>query len=446
MMKGIRIAGAVLLMACAFHGARASGEAALEGTWVGTGAVDITPPVGVPLAGYGGPPRRMFPDLFNKYKYATYLKPSTGVHDPIRAKALVILNRNHAVLFMSLDLIGVDYPFYREIKAYAHTLGIDDVFISATHTHSGPGALSRSWIFALIAADRFVRPVYEKVLAGTKQAVDVAVQNLERAHLVKSKFQVEKVQRNRRHRDGHFDPDARMLTALNGKNEVLGGLINFAVHPIAFGEDNLEFSADFAGGIERHVKDRLKSKGEFLFMNGAEGDVSTEVDGAAGIEKDGERFAQAAETGLITAIPMGEEWSTRSNSFYLPKAGLALWACDEKLLGRVFGKKFRLPIGKRALPTLTEVKEIEFSDGTLMMSWPGEATTDLGFQLRERARAAGYEDAWNLGLTNGYMGYFVTPEEFKAGGYEVCVAYHGPKAGMQLLEAHQALLDSNPRH
>jgi len=81
-----------------------------------------------------------------------------------------------------------------------------------------------------------------------------------------------------------------------------------------------------------------------------------------------------------------------------------------------------------------------------MMTWPGEATTDLGFQLRDRAAAAGYADAWNLGLTNGYMGYFVTPEEFAVGGYEVCVAYHGSKAGVKLLEAHQALLDSNPRN
>ena len=417
-----------------------------EGIWVGTAAYDITPPIGVPLAGYGGPDRRMFPDLFNKHKYATYLKPSTGKHDPIRAKAFIIKNRNHAVLFMSLDLIGVDYPFYREIKAYAHTLGINDVFMSGTHTHSGPGALSRSWIFQIIAADRFVKSVYEQVMAGTKQAVDLAYQNLEHARLYQSKFEVSGVQRNRRDRPGHFDPAARMMTAINDRNEVLGGLINFAIHPIALGESNLEFTADFAGGVERHVKEKLKAKGEFLFMNGAEGDVSIEVDGFEGIETHGARFGEAAAASMITALPMGEEWSTRSNSFYLPKAGLALWACDEKHLKPIFGKKFRFPIGRRALPTRTEVSEIEFSDGTLMMTWPGEATTDLGFQLRERAAAAGYQDAWNLGLTNGYMGYFVTPEEFAEGGYEVCVAYHGSKAGVKLLEAHQALLDSNRRN
>lgn len=66
-----------------------------------------TPEIGVPLAGFGGARRRTIPlDVFDRYPYATYLKPSVGVCDPIRAKAM-LLRTPHANLTEARLYAGV---------------------------------------------------------------------------------------------------------------------------------------------------------------------------------------------------------------------------------------------------------------------------------------------------------------------------------------------------
>lgn len=428
-----------------FSGPSAVADSAspLAPAYVGSSAVDMTPPIGVPLAGYGGMKRRLPYDLWGKHRYATYFKPSIGVHDPIRAKAFMIMNEERTVVFISMDVIGVDYAFYKVIKQYAKTLGIDDVFLSATHTHSGPGTLSRSWLYEIMAADLFQPSVYRLVEDSVKNAIDLAYQDLKPASLFKTTFQVPGIQSNRRHIPGHFDPNANLLYAQSASGKIEGGIVNYAVHPIAMGQKNLYFTADLAGGIERALKKTFETESEFLFVNGAEGDVSTAADGWDGIELHAGNFAEAAKAAYYSATPVKPVWKSRSMMVTLPKGKLALWACDEKVLGKIFGKMRLGGIGKKALPPVGEIKQLVLDD-VLMMSWPGEATTDVGFSAKAAGTNSGYKETWNLGLTNGYMGYLVTSDEFHAGGYEVCVAYHGPKASQILLDAHQQLLDGDP--
>ncbi len=56
---------------------------------VGRAAVDITPPIGVPMAGY------------------YYVRLSEGVHDPLHAKALVFEDHGVKAALVALDLIHV---------------------------------------------------------------------------------------------------------------------------------------------------------------------------------------------------------------------------------------------------------------------------------------------------------------------------------------------------
>lgn len=418
-----------------------SGVSQTQEAWVGSAAVDMTPPIGVPLGGYGGPKRRLPYDFWGRHRWATFLKPSIGVHDPIRSKAFLIQKNGRALLFISLDTIGVDYPLYMRIKTYAKTLGIDDVFVSATHTHSGPGTLSKSWVFQIMATDRFQPEVYRFILDSIKKSIELAMQDLKPSILFRTTFKAEDMQGNRRERPGHFDPEAHLLYAQDREGKIRGGLINFAVHPTSLGQGNLKFSADLAGGIENAMKSALKTDSEFLFMNGAEGDVSPRAHGFDSVETHSARFAESAKSALLTSKPVQPNWRTRSMNLTLPKGALPLWACDENILKKLFGK-LRLGLGKRGLPRTAEIKQLVLDD-VLMVTWPGEATTDVGTASKAQGSAAGFQETWNLGLTNGYNGYFVTEEEFRVGGYEVCVTYHGPKIAKILLDAHRKLLEGD---
>jgi neutral ceramidase len=63
------------------------GTASAQGLRVGVAAVDITPPVGAPLAGY----------------YTN--REATGIHDPLHAKAMVIDVGGTKVAIVACDLV-----------------------------------------------------------------------------------------------------------------------------------------------------------------------------------------------------------------------------------------------------------------------------------------------------------------------------------------------------
>ena len=85
----------------------------------GVGEVAITPPAGVPLLGC--------------------IQRSTGVHDNLYARALVLSDGTERVVIVCLDLIGLNFGLGDELREaiYRHT-GISHILLNCSHTHSAP--------------------------------------------------------------------------------------------------------------------------------------------------------------------------------------------------------------------------------------------------------------------------------------------------------------------
>ena len=97
--------------------------ASAQGLSVGTAQVTISPPAGTPMAGY----------------YATRL--STGIHDDLHAKAIVIASGGQQAALVACDLVGIPPAVVEEAREFIHrATGISaaNVMISATHSHTGP--------------------------------------------------------------------------------------------------------------------------------------------------------------------------------------------------------------------------------------------------------------------------------------------------------------------
>ena len=89
----------------------------------GLARIDITPEKPVQLMGYSSRT-----DL------------STGVHDPLYARAAVFENDGKRLVLVSTDIIGY-YAAYKMIHAEllaGFDLQPDELFLSAIHTHSAP--------------------------------------------------------------------------------------------------------------------------------------------------------------------------------------------------------------------------------------------------------------------------------------------------------------------
>jgi len=94
-----------------------------SGLEAGLAVVDITPPIGYRMSGY-------FRERF-----------STGTHDPLLAKAVVLRQGDCRAALVFCDLIGIPLELSRQVRSRAEQkLGIpaQHILIAATHTHTGP--------------------------------------------------------------------------------------------------------------------------------------------------------------------------------------------------------------------------------------------------------------------------------------------------------------------
>src|SRR5699024_8955841 len=96
---------------------------AAEPLRVGVAVRDITPPVGYRMSGY------------------FYERPSTGTHDPLLAKAIILEQGTERAALVFCDLIGISRTVSDEARKTASEkteIPVENILIAATHSHTGP--------------------------------------------------------------------------------------------------------------------------------------------------------------------------------------------------------------------------------------------------------------------------------------------------------------------
>ena len=123
----------------------------------GSAKVDITPPVGTPLSGFG----------------KRHGKPSKGIHDPLYARVIRLEKDSRSFFFVSLDLALIDENFREEIiKKVRKQIDVPEtnIVLFATHTHSGSGAIGKRFWERMIGG-RFNQQVFDQMTGLIAKAV-----------------------------------------------------------------------------------------------------------------------------------------------------------------------------------------------------------------------------------------------------------------------------------
>jgi len=351
----------------------------------GVAVVDLTPSRKVPLGGYGG----------------RHGAPMTGVHDAIHAKALWLETPEAKVCIVTTDLIGSLVSLRDRIQPADAA-----VILAASHTHSGPGALVKG--FWELAMGKFDPEFYEELAGKLKQAVDQARASRKPARLAFAKGEAPGFSRNRRVKDGPVDPELNVLVVTDDQSQPLAVLSNYTAHGTLLSDKNMEISGDWQGAFQRAVERRLPGA-TALYTNGAEGDI------APSSPSDGDGFERCEALGEAVAERV-----------------LNLVQTIEKPTGTV-----KLSYVERGVdlpsPTLpaapkTSVLGLLEINGARMFCFPGEPFVELGLELKKR-----FPGAWILGLANDHLGYFLTEEGYRRGGYERMVSFYGPGMGPWLV-------------
>lgn len=414
---------------------------------VGFGAADITPPLGFPLAGYGGLQRRAIPPG-GADAPAHYFRGATAVHDRLQARAMLLARDGAPLVFVRMDLVAVTAALTAAIRDRVADLGIprDHIVVSATHTHSGPGAWIDSELFAMVALDSYRPAMFERLVAGAAAAIRAAHAAPEPAALMTMALPVVGLQFSRLGRDEPTDTTAHLLLARTRDGKWRGGLVNYAIHPTVLPIDDLAFSADVAGAIERHLEAGLRQANAsdapvtLLFLNGALGDVSPVGRRAAGLELLGQAFAGAVWPKIGALRPLKPDWSVRTTQVELGRLALPVMVCLGA--GWIAPTLDNLRVPLPAPPSNpVDLAAIRIGD-IMLLTWPGEPTTALGFALRQAAVEAGAADAWVVSLTGDYKGYFSASDAIAKNKYVGCANLFGDSAGARIVAAFRTLLGS----
>ena len=382
----------------------------------GVARADITPPPGVQMWGY-----------FDR------LSPAQGTIDPLYARVLVLEVGDQRMALVDLDLGRTFGPeSLQQLRdAVRQSCGIHWLLVDAIHTHAGP-----------VIMDQYSTgpPAWEKTaLSRIEQAIQKASEQAVPVRLGTG-YGVAYIGYNRRrvNTDGTVtmlwnntarvptapvDPVVTVLRVDRMDGTPLAILANYACHPVTFGPDNLEYSADFPGVMCKLVGATLPGHPLCFFLQGAPGDINvydtgTPVKDGAVARRDwaGDRLGQEVvrvAKGIRTAVDTDPSLQFAEDN--LPFR--LRWDADkfrEETLREIGPKSFQIyspPIRTRMeLPVTT----VLINKRIAIMGMPGE--TFVQFQMSWRARCP-TDDCLFLGYANGYFGYFPTIQAATEGGY-----------------------------
>ena len=370
----------------------AASAVALE---AGVGRAEITPPLGSPLNGYGD---RMG-------------RGAVKVHDPLSARCLYLNDGQTAVFLVTTDLCLITPELRARVIELAPRGAIpQNIILTATHTHSGSGGMSKALVFRAVSG-RYVPEVLELTARGIAEAMRVAFETRRPAVIGYGKAEQEDLSVNRRVSTGPVDTQVGVLRVNDAELNSMAVLANFAAHPTTVsGSDKMSISADYCGYFYNELEKQIPGV-VAMFANGTEGnqrpaDLGSKP-GWAATEAVGRQLAQrVAETA-------------------------ATINCGDAILHVGYAEP-ELPLSMAGFaPRKTLLQTLEIND-LVMLFVPGEACVEVGLDLRGRVLARGYAAAFTVGLSNDYVGYLVPPDYYAQNVYENTMNFYGPRVGTWL--------------
>ena len=220
----------------------------------GTARIDITPDWPVMLAGFG-----------------QRTTPSTGVLDPIFAKALYLSDGRDGLLIITSDLSNIAPALGRAVtQALVERTGLTDaqICLCASHTHSAP-------MPSYAGDDAPGVEAYEPFLRDKMIAVGAAAIAAAKPSRIRTGVGQADIFLNRRTRGNPNRVDRRVaVIALEdaATGQVDAVLFGCGCHPTVLGWDRNQISADFTGHAQARIEAALDGA-TALFFNTAQGNI-----------------------------------------------------------------------------------------------------------------------------------------------------------------------------
>jgi neutral ceramidase len=470
----------------------------------GVGTADITPQTGYYLGGWTRADR-----------------VAHGQHTRLGTRALVLEQAGRKVALVQVDLFMVTGGMVKHVGDLTANLGFGEqnLMITASHTHSGPGGYANFPTFNTAAPSlqtatdplsfyRLLDPkpadrqLYTFLVRQIAKAVTRANRNLGRAAAAWGSSEVRGLTANRSveaHLANHglmreFREGAPELDPAGGGHTVdsevsvlrvdrlirrrgrvrrvpVGGFSTFPDHGTVTKSSFQFYNQDHHASALRLFEHRVRRAGRVprrqpvvnVYGNSNEGDMS------AGLERHGP--AASDFVGRVEAAAMLRAWRSAGRSLRRSPGVDMRWTrvcfcgqsvegggnvADYAMIGFPFltgseeergplhdvtgqplegtrsplpvpgqGHKQGIPLSSDSVPRAVPLMIVRVGD-RVIASMPGEPTKEVGARIEEAVGAAAGSRVVVSGLTNEFIQYFTTPEEYDRQHYEGGSTLYGP--------------------
>ena len=447
---------------------------------VGVAAVDITPPVGFPLYGY--PP-----------------KPSTGIKDPLYAKAIVFKQGEIRGALVVCNLLGIPRDLSRIVreKASAETgIPFSNMSVSATHTHSSPGITESFKEYALRKSSGKLteddkKSYFSDLISGITKAIVLADNRSVATEIISGKGRAPGIAFNRRYlmTDGRVrfnpgrnnpgivcpagptDPDVSfVLFRQPGQNSSFASLTVFSSHYVRGGT---EFSSDYPCFMQQRFHELFGNQHLSVFGLGPCGNVNTVnpdapvEDADIKVKRVGYALADAVQAAMpkqsngepsleivskILYLPLQNytkeelDWSRGEKSYYNERPFLShrrrlkisIWGVQPPLEKLRMYEAVAPAVSGEPWRIPVEIQVFKIDRKTAIVSMPCELFTEFGIDLKKRSP---FTTTMLIELANADIAYLPTIRGFKEGDYEAINSRLVPGSGEKMIDSAIEILE-----
>ncbi|MDE3001407.1 MAG: hypothetical protein OXU79_20205 [Gemmatimonadota bacterium] len=394
---------------------------------IGVAGEDITPPVGIYLAGF-----------------AARTEPSTAVYHPLKANAIAIDDGNDPLIIASAEILGFyeHTEYVRSRISEATGLAPASIVLSGSHTHCGPciremdrqrhGELDEDYVERLFdSVTRCAKIAWEtrspaRLRFGTGQC-DIAVSRRKPDRKGGVEWKPDA--------GAPHDHDVPVLAVETPEGELRSVIFSYACHPTSrsgtlIGGDYVCFACD-------HVEATIPGVTAF-FLQGCAGDQKTRsvdpasetfvhrsVDEIRDIGVDlGESVVRVLASGALEQVagPISVRQTilnleTEPIDMDLVKSGLN----DDRAFVQAWARHLFDSVENNT-PVSTdvpfEIQTVRFGNTLAAVTLAGEMTVEHGLRLK-RELGPHVDNVLALAYTNDIVGYVPVRRQIPEGGYEV---------------------------
>lgn len=384
-------------------------------------------------------------------------RKSTSVHDPIYHRIVALDDGVTQFFLVSTDICIISPLEYDRVAAQIKSqFGIDQMNLwwTATHTHSAP-ELGPSGLDRVFMGERYQHEVDAEYATFVEQklfeGITEARQKLSSACLgVSWGFSQANINRRARDIDGKtllgMNPDGpvdRRIGLLRIEKEdgtPICLIANYPMHGTVLGSKNLAISGDAPGVVAEYVEQQIGAP--LIFINGAAGNLAPIYSGA-----NFDKFGQFPVLLGNKILDANQKISATTNNVILNSGAIVVetprkadldWPSDFSDYTRTTNTGVNL--------VRIPIRFLKINEDIAIWGTPLELFCEIANEIRNRSP---FPYTFYFGYTNGWLGYLLSEDEYKYGGYEPSVSPYTHGAARDITDAvvnhlHGEMRDPKP--